>query len=104
MLLQVAKATTQTKVKIYRKVLWFLYYLKELVSVPNITIAVAVILTLILVVAGVVICKRKRQSQPPEDVRNDLNPIYGLYYFDDDSKIDSGESEVVDSNDYYQAE
>ena len=45
----------------------------------------------------------KRQSASAEVAPNDENPIYGLYYFADDSQIDSGETAVVDSNDYYEA-
>ena len=36
------------------------------------------------------------------DVRNEINPTYGLYYFDDGNRIDDSNSEVVDGNIYYQ--
>ena len=34
--------------------------------------------------------------------RDEVNPTYGLYYFDDGNRIDESNSEVVDGNTYYQ--
>ena len=42
-----------------------------------------------------------RDSAEPS--RSDSNPIYGLYYFSEDSRMYTGECEAADTNDFYEA-
>ena len=32
---------------------------------------------------------------------DDLNPVYGLYYFSDGQQVDYNQAEVTDENQYY---
>lgn len=73
-------------------------------TINAVLLAVAVVVpvvVIILALAVFAIIRRKRDVPALEATRNDQNPIYGLYYFSDDSRIDSGECEAADANDYY---
>ena len=43
--------------------------------------------------------KKKVIEQPAKF--DDLNPVYGLYYFSDGQQVDYNQAEVTDENQYY---
>ena len=68
-------------------------------------VSVAVILVL---VSGLLafFCVRQRRRRRKENKSNqamdeDLNPVYGLYYFSDGERVDDNNSEMMDENTYY---
>ena len=61
-----------------------------------------VALTVSVVILVLVLKRRKNQgTQAGESQNEDLNPVYGMYYFSDGGRIDKSQSEVADGNDYY---
>ena len=61
-----------------------------------------VVLTVFVVILVLVLKRRKNQkTQAGESQSEDLNPVYGMYYFSDGGRIDQSQSEVADGNDYY---
>ena len=63
-----------------------------------------VILAFIVLVL-VLLLKRKldQKAQTGEIRSEDLNPVYGMYYFSDGRRIDESQSEVADGNEYYES-
>ena len=45
--------------------------------------------------------KKKKEKRRKQPVHEDLNPVYGLYYFSDGQRIDDSNAEVADENAYY---
>ena len=66
-------------------------------------IASSLIVLAIIVLAFVLVFKRKKnqRSVTGEIKSEDLNPVYGMYYFSDGERIDESQSEVADGNEYY---
>ena len=54
-----------------------------------------------LLAAVVVVWWWRKGTGDEAEVRTEINPTYGLYYFDDGNRIDDSNSEVVDGNIYY---
>ena len=44
-----------------------------------------------------------RQTKEQTDRSEDINPIYGFYYFSDGQKIDDNNAEAEDENQYYES-
>ena len=44
-----------------------------------------------------------RQTKEHTDRSEDINPIYGFYYFSDGQKIDDNNAEAEDENQYYES-
>ena len=59
----------------------------------------SVIVVVVLVLA--IIRKKKHGDQKGQIEGEDLNPVYGMYYFSNGAKIDESQSEVVEGNEYY---
>ena len=75
------------------------------ISIPAVIVATAtavVVFTLMLIL-GFVLYRKKAQGTGTQTESSDDNPVYGVYYFADDSRVDNGENAVTDSNDYYEA-
>ena len=45
--------------------------------------------------------KQRAQAQAGEIKGEDLNPVYGIYYFSNGGRIDESQSVVADGNEYY---
>ena len=47
---------------------------------------------------------RHNKKKEQEHVRSeDVNPVYGIYYFSDGQKIDENNAEATDENQYYES-
>ena len=62
-------------------------------------IALAVLL---LVVVLILKHKKAQKARAGETQSEDLNPVYGMYYFSNGGRIDESQSEVADGNGYYE--
>ena len=72
--------------------------------IPVVASAVATVLFLALVVLLLLRCKAKKKQQRDArepTVEEEMNQVYGMYYFPDGGHIDQGRSEMADGNDYY---
>ena len=54
-----------------------------------------------LLVLTLVKWKKKQRAQAGEITGEDLNPVYGMYYFSNGGRIDESQSVVADGNEYY---
>ena len=61
--------------------------------------ALALVLLLIASVLICVLLKRKKKQRTV--IKDEDNPVYGMYYFDDGRHIDEGRSEVINDNEGY---
>ena len=66
-------------------------------------VSVAVILVLVsgLLAFFCVRQRRMRRKKSNQAMDEDLNPVYGLYYFSDGERVDDNNSEMMDENTYY---
>ena len=61
-----------------------------------------VILAFIVLVLALLLKRKKDQKAQAGEIRSeDLNPVYGMYYFSNGGRIDERQSEVTDGNEYY---
>ena len=75
-------------------------------SRETIALATSVSLVLILVAASGLLAfcclqKKKKEKERKQPIDEDMNPVYGLYYFSDGERVDDSSAEVVDENSYY---
>ena len=45
--------------------------------------------------------KKKDENERKQPIDGDMNPVYGLYYFNDGERVDDSNAEVMDENSYY---
>ena len=45
--------------------------------------------------------RRKKENKSNQAMDEDMNPVYGLYYFSDGERVDENNSEMMDENTYY---
>ena len=71
-------------------------------------LATSVPLSLILLVASGLLAflclrrnKKRKENKSSQPINEDLNPVYGLYYFSDGERVDDSNAEVMDENSYY---
>ena len=75
-------------------------------SSETIALATGVPLVLILLAASGLLAfcclrKKKKEKERKQPMDEDMNPVYGLYYFSDGERVDDSNAEVVDENSYY---
>ena len=69
--------------------------------------ATSVPLALILLIANGLLAffclrqKKRKKDKSSQPISEDLNPVYGLYYFSDGERVDDSSVEVLDENSYY---
>ena len=44
---------------------------------------------------------RRKENKSNQAMDEDMNPVYGLYYFGDGERVDDNNSEMMDENTYY---
>jgi len=71
---------------------------KAIVGIASSVIALAVLL---LVVVLIMKRKKAQRAQAGGIQSEDLNPVYGMYYFSNGGRINESQSEVTDGNEYY---
>ena len=72
--------------------------------IPVVASVVVTVLLLALVVVLLLRWKKKKKQEREASRENrveEMNQVYGMYYFFDGSRIDDGRAEVTDENDYY---
>ena len=77
-------------------------------STEELALATTIPLALILIVASGLLAflclrrkKKKKENKRSPPISEDLNPVYGLYYFSDGQRVDDSSVEVMDENSYY---
>ena len=80
------------------KVLTFYRNEKCITACSLIGLAVLVLILVLVLVKGM----KKQRTHARVIESEDLNPVYGMYYFSNDGgRIDKSRSEVADTNEYY---
>ena len=45
--------------------------------------------------------EKEKENKRKQPINGDMNPVYGLYYFNDGERVDDSNAEVMDENSYY---
>ena len=77
-------------------------------SNEELALATSIPLALILIIASGLLAffclrrkKKKEENKRSQPISEDMNPVYGLYYFSDGERVDDSNVEVMDENSYY---